>query len=185
MSRLFPAVLLVLCCSACAALRPLPLDDDAYLGLGSATERSGVLHYRSPGSPARTFLLALRTDGAVLELAVVTPQAVPLYRVLVQGGARTVANKLAGQGEPGADELVRALLLMYGTPAELERQLNPGWSLRVTDSGRSFHRDEGEPVIAIEYEGEPPWYREARLNDAGAGTILSVQWLEQHDLLPQ
>lgn len=170
--------LLVLVLAACSTLGEVPLDNEASVDFGAATELSGALLYERGDGSLGHYLLALRLEGNALDLAVVTPQAVPLYRVQALGNKREVMRKLAGQGEPDADELLRALRLMYGDASELTRLLEPGWTLRETAEGREFLKDDGAPALIIEYDGKPPWYREARLKDAGAGTILSVHWLD-------
>ncbi|NND68259.1 MAG: DUF3261 domain-containing protein [Halioglobus sp.] len=178
MMKLSLAALLFLWLGACANLRDAPLDANAVVDLGAATELSGALLYQRTDGSLGHYLLALRVDGTALDLAVVTPQAVPLYRVQAVGTAREVVHKLAGQGEPGADELLRALRLMYGRAEDLAGLLQAGWTMDETAEGRNFYRGDSTPALEVEYEGKAPWYREVRLKDRSAGTILSVRWLD-------
>ncbi|MCB1730290.1 MAG: DUF3261 domain-containing protein, partial [Halieaceae bacterium] len=103
-------------------------------------------------------LLALRSTNGTLQLALLSPQGLPLYRIVCNQSGPQVSVQSGSELVVSPLEMLGYLELALATPASLAVALRPGWSLEELDGDRRFRKAGENLEISIDYgtkEGKP------------------------------
>jgi hypothetical protein len=148
----------------------------------------------SRGAVAENFLLALATPGSTPELALLTPQGIPLYRFACSQEEWSVSRQARLDLLVEPERLIAWLQLIYLDEARVSAVLRPGWDWLEEGSRREFQRPGSgagsRQSIIIERIGSGPWYESASLvdnglEDSGLETQLVIRILEASRVLPE
>lgn len=141
------------------------------------------------GPVVEKFLLALASTGSNTELAVLTPQGIPLYRIECIKGDWEVNRQARVDMLVQPERLLAWLQLIYLDESRISPRLQPGWDWQEEGSKREFYRPSagrgGHDSIRIDRAGSGPWYESARLEDRGLETQLVIRILEASRVLPE
>jgi hypothetical protein len=178
--------LLALTITSCAVL---PREHDvplAGLNCQQALPRGYEVRATLQVSPAeQDFLLALGTAPERINLALLTLQGVPVYRLSCSDGEpQTNVQTSVGEKLPPL-ALLNYLAMIFMDADVLSKQLQPGWTLRTQTSERFLTRPDTAAGIQISYQGKAPWFQMIELTDGLRGVTLSIVILESFRVLPE
>jgi uncharacterized protein DUF3261 len=179
--------------AACTSLPPhrveLPISGESCLySFAAGYEVRASLGVHTFGRK-KNYLLALRTESNGFDLAIMTPQGVPVYSISCTENGINI-SRLTGQPEELPPQLLLSYLeIIFLDGDRLQQMLQPGWDLEEADNLRllSQHSKDGAGLgeISIVYMGEPPWFTSVKIEDHQHEAALGLKIIESSLVLPE
>lgn len=178
--------LLLPCLATCALLpeeRDLPL---AEFNCPEAIPRGYEVRATLRVAPAeQDFLLAMGTASDRTDVALLTPQGVPVYRISCVDDRPLVSVQTSTGDNLPPLVLLKYLAMIFMDSEALSLHLQPDWVLQEQTFGRVFMRPVTTAEIRVGYQGTAPWFSEIELVDSLNGVALRIVILEGTRVLPE
>lgn len=184
--RVLLLALLLPCLASCALLptgRDLPLVE---FNCQQALPRSYEVRATLRVAPAeQQFLLALGTTSDRVDLALLTAQGVPVYRLSCSDGDPRLSVQITAGDELPPLVLLNYLAMIFMDVDALSQQLQPGWTLQAHMAERILTRPGTAVGVQISYQGTAPWFNVIDLADSLNGVTLRIVILESSRVLSE
>lgn len=178
--------LLLPCMATCALLpaeRDLPVVE---FNCSEALPRGYEVRATLRVAPAeQDFLLALRTASDRTDLALLTAQGVPVYRISCFDDRPLVSVQTPTGDDLPPMVLLTYLAMIFMDSEALSQHLQPDWVLQEQASVRVLKRSVTAAEIRVDYQGTAPWFSETELVDSLNGVTLRTVILEGTRVLPE
>jgi hypothetical protein len=179
--------------AACASLSKITADlplsrQTCPYGFAADYEVRATLGLRTSGHKEE-YLLAIRTGGESADLAVLTPQGIPVYSIHCSESGLEISSQTRLAGGISAVLMLSYLEMIFIGGDRLRQLLQPGWAVEEGGDMRLLSRRSVDGVVVgginINYMGDPPWFKTVKLEDTLRETTLVLGIMGSSLVLPK
>ena len=177
------------CASLSTARDDLPLTQQVCpYGFAANYEIRTTLSLQTAGRNEEYFL-AIRTEKGIADIAVLTPQGIPVYSIHCSDLGTDVSSQARLTGGVQPELILSYLEMIFMGGDDLRKLLQLQWTLEDHKDKRLLTKQSVDDQVVgkmqITYLGDAPWFREVKLEDTQHETKLTLVTLGSSVELPE